>query len=844
MVTQTRHPVNVLPDLPPGLDYKERTYNQQFYVTTGGFSADATDQTRQSLRALGALILDCDLIDYVTHDQDWPGSVEDRKARMYREFADPDALAALKARHIDDVMATLDEVCDSWAGSSDPTYVVDSGWGLHLYFWLDDIVTGANIDRARLLNKELVTRFNAAAGYELADKGVHDAGTRIMRQVGSMNIQARLKGGVDVELPCQVIEALSHPQFRWELDSALGSVADHCVGPKGQAPPPSVSTKGSSDARSGDPTRLAGMLGWLLKKSKAVSEAFDEAKKAQDSEPDMSLACTLARVNAPPVIISTVLEMVREHPNKHDGTDYYNRTALMAWTSVRKDEDVDPVQNFRVMHQDALAQLRTGMSSVNQSATIAQYDDRIHRMLWVDERTRRIQWATDGDGLDLMHRFFAYHEIPVPPVRRGRREFTDQHAMKLCQWMENVYGVLCMAAWRDVMVVISSGLTLRNPVVEHLEKCNAAVSETDPELLETWLLRAFPGLPDTRMTRIYSKKWLIGGVARAIDPGIFIKGMLVLISDQSNGKTSMFRLLGGEFYDSPSTSHLDSKDATMACHYSWLLELEEMDFLRKTTIEAIKKYLTTDSDKIRLPYGSQMETFHRPCFYAGTANKPDILADTTGNDRFWCIELPNHAVCDFDWVEENRSAIWAAAYRAWMAVRDGTTQERMDAINMTIEERAGLREANREFERGDAIEGSVLTAAWTAAIHGTRPGNEIAPLRFTWEELFRALHPTQPDERAVNVIDKMDRAMQGRVGDLLQKNGFRYAQRRLEHDQSRTRMWFAPESWNERYADLMAEQAEAKAAGNLFIMPSKLTESGAAVDKKFGALLALEQGVR
>lgn len=819
MVATNTPTVNVMPTLPPNLCYMERTFHQQSYVTTGGFSPGANDQSSQSLRATGVLIVDCDLIDYVTHTQEWTGSVEDRKKRLYSEFADEGARNALKAKHIDDVMAVIAEVTDPWLGSALPTYVVDSGWGLHLYFWLDKMATGTDIILAKTVNRALVERINAAAGYELADKSVHDTGTRIMRVVGSMNIQARVRAGLDIELPCHVISELSNPESVWELH-----MSTHGLGGENMpAKPAAISTAGSSDSRSADPLRLSGMIGWLSK-HKNIGIAIEAARDAQNSDKDMALACTLVRACVPPVTVAMVIEDVREHPNKHDGTDYYSRTTFSAWSKARADESIDPMQNFRVMHQDALMQLRAGMSNVNAATTVAQYDPRLQKMLWVDERTRRVQWATDGEGRELMFRYFEYHEVAVPPVRTGRREFTDQHAIKLCQWIENVYGICCMTAWRETMVAISSSLLMRNPVVEHLELCNAETpADADPELLETWLLRAFPGLEDSALLRTYSKKWLIGGAARALDPGCFIKGMLVLVSGQSAGKTSMFRLLGGEFYDSPSTAHLDSKDSTMTCHYSWLLELEEMDFLRKNTVESIKKYLTTTSDKIRLPYGSQMETFHRPCFYAGTANRSDILADTTGNDRFWCVELPANAVCDFQFVAANRKTLLALAYRAWMAVKHGTDEERVTAVNLTMEERSVMREANRDFERGDAIETTVLDAAWMAAIQSTRAGDEVAPLRFSWAELTTHLYPVRPDDHAPSIVDKLDRATQGRITDLLQRAGFKYMQKRLQHDQSRTRMWYAPEAWNERYEALRVQQDEERAAGNVLLFPQSVT---------------------
>ena len=833
-VTQNHAPGHVLPELPDGLAYRSESYNNQRYTTTGGFSPASKTRSRADLCWVGVLVLDFDLVDYLAHDRGWDNvATNDRKRLMYQEFCgddNADKLADLKERHLSDIETVLDEVLYGILGSSDPTYVVDSGWGVHCYFWLEQPAdTQAAIDKARAVNKALVERINTAAGYDFADEGIHDTGTRILRTVGSMNTQAMEKAGIDWPMPCVVLEDRCKAHLRWDLDETAGvmlvKVASSTTAP---AAPSSVTMPSGSAQSGGASFAFNNAVMWLLSGDKALTEHYEKAVADQDSQADQSLACALAARMVPASFISAVLvHKVRNHPNQHDGTDYYSRTALAGWRQVHDDASVDPMVNYAAMHEDVLLGLRAKASVMDAMGVIVQRDPRIQQMLWVDERTLRIEWAADGDGLDCMFSFCAHVGIPVPPVQKHKREFSDDHAVKLCQWIERVYGVKVLAQWRDNMNMVTASLQKRNPVREYLERCAAAHASDEENLLETWLLRAFPGLEDTPLIRMYSKKWLVSGVARTVDPGIFIKGMLVLIGGQSAGKSSMLRLLAGEeFYDAPSTKDVLSKDSAMACSYSWLLEMEEMDFMTKNTVEAIKKYLTTQDDKFRLPYGRAMQTFHRPCFYAGTANKIGILNDTTGNDRFWCVALQDGARCDFAWVKKHRDRIWAQAYRAWMAVRDDDELRNL-AINLTIEELAVMRDANKDFELDDVTSDAFLDKVWSFVI--SRNGEQVLPLRLSLREAAFILMPSTEDKK-VNIDTDLPRSMETKLRDMLSAAGFRVQRRRLE-DGSNPRLWYAPEAWNDSLRAHAAEIVEAEkqveangGKGKLLLMPTKRRE--------------------
>ncbi|OKH29647.1 hypothetical protein NIES2101_43150 [Calothrix sp. HK-06] len=104
----------------------------------------------------------------------------------------------------------------------------------------------------------------------------------------------------------------------------------------------------------------------------------------------------------------------------------------------------------------------------------------------------------------------------------------------------------------------------------------------------------------------------------------------------------------------------NDKDTLMQMHYSWIIELAEIDrFLNKRSASDLKKSLSVREDKFRLPYGAGIETFKRKFVTCGTTNQDEFLTDPTGNRRYWVVEVKTKI--DIDWVKEHRSEIWAAA---------------------------------------------------------------------------------------------------------------------------------------------------------------------------------------
>lgn len=226
-------PYEHLPPLPNGFEYQDVELNGQHYVTTGGFRCGDQKRTINELAYVGCLVLDFDLVDWAARQHGWPTTDMDAtKKLMYAYYLTEDGKASTPhrltdlARFRDDAMAHLEEVIPLIPGGCMPTYVVNTGWGIHCYFWLKDAAkTREDILRARTLNRALVERVNANAGYYLCDPSVHDCGTRILRPLWTENYPSLNIKAAPFSVKIKINEDLSTKSV-WDIAQSQQYIKD------------------------------------------------------------------------------------------------------------------------------------------------------------------------------------------------------------------------------------------------------------------------------------------------------------------------------------------------------------------------------------------------------------------------------------------------------------------------------------------------------------------------------------------------------------------------------------------------------------------------------------------
>lgn len=164
-------------------------------------------------------------------------------------------------------------------------------------------------------------------------------------------------------------------------------------------------------------------------------------------------------------------------------------------------------------------------------------------------------------------------------------------------------------------------------------------------------------------TAAVGRLFLLGAVGRAMKPGVKFDTMVVLESDQGKQKSSMLRVLGGDWtLEGLPPRDLASKDVVDAIRTSWIVEVEELDSMRRADINTLKAFLSRTVDRTRLPYERTASDFPRRSIFVGTTNEKDYLRDMTGNRRFLPVRV---GVIDLEKIARDRDQLFAEAVLEW-----------------------------------------------------------------------------------------------------------------------------------------------------------------------------------
>lgn len=242
-----------------------------------------------------------------------------------------------------------------------------------------------------------------------------------------------------------------------------------------------------------------------------------------------------------------------------------------------------------------------------------------------------------------------------------RRLWTDTDSNGLYWYMEKVYNITKRGNI-DAALDIHSATHAYNEVKDYLgELAWDGVPRLDTLLID------YLGAVDDPYTRAVTRKCFTAAVARAMTPGCKFDQMLILCGPQGIGKSTLLdRMSRGWFNDSIRT--FEGKEASELLQGVWLVEVAELDAFRRTDVARIKQFLSLRSDRYRAAYGRFVQERPRCCVFFGTCNQSDILQDTTGNRRFYIVdvgEVPHTKKVWTDLNDAEINQIWAEAKVRW-----------------------------------------------------------------------------------------------------------------------------------------------------------------------------------
>lgn len=259
---------------------------------------------------------------------------------------------------------------------------------------------------------------------------------------------------------------------------------------------------------------------------------------------------------------------------------------------------------------------------------------------------------------EMEHNTVARRDLPWRKVD-GVSQWVDSDDAALRYYLEKTYGLTGKDRIFDAVNVVASQQSF-HPVRDYLDGC---VWDGVPRV-DTLLIDCL-GAEDTEYTRTVTRKTLTAAVARVYRPGCKFDCMLTIQGGQGIGKSYIIGKLGGPWF-SDSFTTMQGKEAYEQVMGVWIMEVGELDSMRKAESTTVKLFTSKQTDRFRPAYGRRLQEFPRQCIFIGTTNETQFLRDATGNRRFWVVTTPNAldrqmlpALRELD--DEKVRQIWAEA---------------------------------------------------------------------------------------------------------------------------------------------------------------------------------------
>ena len=289
----------------------------------------------------------------------------------------------------------------------------------------------------------------------------------------------------------------------------------------------------------------------------------------------------------------------------------------------------------------------------------------------------------------------------------------------LCEWLRDSYGMdAAEVSAKSAIFAVAQGRKY-SPVRDYLESVRGKGG--DGSIVGRLMVEGLGITTATPMHLTMVGRFLIGAVARAMQPGCKVDTALVLVGEQGAKKSTFFKALFGRFFgDSPIP--IGNKDAPIMLSRVWGYEASELeDLTTKRSAESVKQFMGSSSDLFRPPFARAAIQQPRHTVLCGSVNPQGgrggsaaFLSDTSGSRRFWILTVPERWVTPEAKVVAMRDEAWAWAldqYEAgerWWFDRDEDEVREVDASQYQIED-VWQESVSAWLEKGSALLGNFTT---------------------------------------------------------------------------------------------------------------------------------------
>lgn len=246
-------------------------------------------------------------------------------------------------------------------------------------------------------------------------------------------------------------------------------------------------------------------------------------------------------------------------------------------------------------------------------------------------------------------------------AREEKRRWKDADDASFYRYMETFYGITGREKLDNGLLIVSNQNRI-NDVKQYLQGLKWDGIKRVDRLLVDYL-----GAEDNAYSHAVIRKLLCAAVARAVKGGVKFDYMPILTGPQGIGKSTFLSILGKEWF-SDSLTTFEGKEAAELIQGTWINEVGELTAFTKQETQTIKQFLSKTDDIYRAAYGRRTEKYPRRCVFCGTSNDSEFLKDSTGNRRFWPVDVGEHPAVKSVWKDlpGEVDQIWAEAYMLYV----------------------------------------------------------------------------------------------------------------------------------------------------------------------------------
>lgn len=257
----------------------------------------------------------------------------------------------------------------------------------------------------------------------------------------------------------------------------------------------------------------------------------------------------------------------------------------------------------------------------------------IHNALAVLENDTALKGKLIFDRFS--NRFLVREKLPWSrSEEQVPRLWNDSDDAELRGYFEHFYeGFKSVSSINDALAILKNRNSC-NVAKDYFESLNWDGKQRLDTLIIDYL-----GAENSEYIKQVTRKAFTAVVARAItEKAIKFDNMIILTGKQGIGKSTLLSKLAGDWF-TDNIVDFNSKDTLLLLQNCIIAEVPELQGFNKADSNRLKQFLGQKTDKYRAPYERREEEHPRHCVFFGTTNDDEFLRDSTGNRRYWPIQV-------------------------------------------------------------------------------------------------------------------------------------------------------------------------------------------------------------